>query len=270
MIFVSLSLYCSHKSNNNSSSLSSRFWKLLSNEQFTFDAAPSPTATMAFPESSKATIASRKENTANAINNQNVGTGNDVQPGNYGLSEAASNRPRFASYASGASTPECNSDIDDEAIPVVNCNGPRAGEPSSTLAKARFERKTSNPKALIHSSSKVGLDEMIEDRRETGHIGLNVVHIEVPFGKPIEEVYDGVHNGPVLGSGISGLVRLVTHKATGIKYAVKVLDLGLLETAEGLNQLREEIFIMCQVSMQFMPIPHSVKEGVADIVRIAP
>jgi calcium-dependent protein kinase len=70
---------------------------------------------------------------------------------------------------------------------------------------------------------------------------------QVPFGKPIEEVYEGVHSGPVLGSGISGLVRLVTHRSTGIKYAVKVLDLGLVDNDEGLKQLREEIFIMCQL-----------------------
>lgn len=70
---------------------------------------------------------------------------------------------------------------------------------------------------------------------------------QVPFGKPIEEVYDGVHDGPVLGSGISGLVRLITHKSTGVKYAVKCLDLGLVETEEGLQQLREEIYIMCQL-----------------------
>jgi calcium-dependent protein kinase len=56
-----------------------------------------------------------------------------------------------------------------------------------------------------------------------------------------------VHDGPVLGSGISGLVRLVTHKATGLKYAVKCLDLGLVDTDEGLQQLREEIYIMCQL-----------------------
>ena len=88
---------------------------------------------------------------------------------------------------------------------------------------------------------------MIENRREEGSLKTNVVHMEVPFGKPIEEVYDGVHSGPVLGSGISGLVRLVTHKATGVKYAVKCLDLGLVDTDEGLARLREEIFIMCQL-----------------------
>jgi len=101
--------------------------------------------------------------------------------------------------------------------------------------------------SLAHSTSAVGLDSMIESRKQEGDLKSNVVHIEVPFGKPIEEVYDGVHTGPVLGSGISGLVRLVTHKATGVKYAVKCLDLGLVETAEGLQQLREEIFIMCQL-----------------------
>jgi hypothetical protein len=104
-----------------------------------------------------------------------------------------------------------------------------------------------NPRSIAHSSSIIGLDTMIESRREEGGLTANVVHMEVPFGKPIEEVYDGVHTGPLLGSGISGLVRLVTHKATGVKYAVKCLDLGLVDTEKGLAQLREEIFIMCQL-----------------------
>jgi calcium-dependent protein kinase len=101
--------------------------------------------------------------------------------------------------------------------------------------------------SLGNSSSVIGLDSMIESRREEGGLTANVVHMEVPFGKPIEEVYDGVQTGPVLGSGISGVVRLVTHKATGVKYAVKCLDLGLVDTEEGLMQLREEIYIMCQL-----------------------
>jgi len=100
---------------------------------------------------------------------------------------------------------------------------------------------------LASSSSVLGLDQMIDDRKTGGDLKNNIVHMEVPFGKPIEEVYDGVHDGPVLGSGISGLVRLCTHTATGAKYAVKCLDLGLVETEEGLQQLREEIAIMCQL-----------------------
>jgi hypothetical protein len=117
----------------------------------------------------------------------------------------------------------------------------------STATDGKERASSGNPKTLGHSSSVIGLDDMIESRKEEGDLKSNVVHIEVPFGKPIEEVYDGIHNGPVLGSGISGLVRLVTHKATGVKYAVKCLDLGLVDSAEGLQQLREEIFIMCQL-----------------------
>ena len=37
------------------------------------------------------------------------------------------------------------------------------------------------------------------------------------------------------------------HKATGIKYAAKCLDIGLVDSTEGLRQLRNEIAIMCQL-----------------------
>eukprot|EP00568_Trieres_chinensis_P018934 CAMPEP_0183320092 /NCGR_PEP_ID=MMETSP0160_2-20130417/65354_1 /TAXON_ID=2839 ORGANISM="Odontella Sinensis, Strain Grunow 1884" /NCGR_SAMPLE_ID=MMETSP0160_2 /ASSEMBLY_ACC=CAM_ASM_000250 /LENGTH=1192 /DNA_ID=CAMNT_0025486709 /DNA_START=164 /DNA_END=3742 /DNA_ORIENTATION=+ len=129
-------------------------------------------------------------------------------------------------YSSGASTPADDQSADDS----VHRRG-----------------SLQNPKGVLHSNSVLGLDKMIEDRKGDGDLKTNVVHIEVPFGKPIEEVYEGVHDGPVLGSGISGLVRLITHKSTGVKYAVKCLDLGLVETEEGLQQLREEIYIMCQL-----------------------
>ena len=75
----------------------------------------------------------------------------------------------------------------------------------------------------------------------------NLVRIEVPLGKPIEEVYQGVHDGDVLGSGVSGIVRRVTHRATQVQYAVKCLDLALIDSDAGLRQLKEEIYIMCQL-----------------------
>ena len=56
-----------------------------------------------------------------------------------------------------------------------------------------------------------------------------------------------MHEGDILGSGVSGEVRRVVHKKTGVNYAVKCLDLGLIQTEEGLQALREEIFIMCQL-----------------------
>uniref|UniRef100_A0A7S4VR08 Calmodulin n=4 Tax=Ditylum brightwellii TaxID=49249 RepID=A0A7S4VR08_9STRA len=104
-----------------------------------------------------------------------------------------------------------------------------------------------NRKHLGHSESKVGLGEMIDNKKEEGDLKNGMVHIEVPYGKPIEEVYEGVHDGPILGQGIAGQVRLITHRTTGVQYAVKCLDLCLVDTEEGLQQLREEIYIMCQL-----------------------
>ena len=150
------------------------------------------------------------------------------ESGGYSSDENA--RPRLSSYASTGDDRSADGSIH-----------------SGGSSRSAGQLGASNPKKLMHSTSAIGLDEMIETRREHGDLGQNVVHIEVPFGKPIEEVYEGVHSGPVLGSGISGLVRLVSHKATGVQYAVKCLDLGLVDTAEGLRQLREEIFIMCQL-----------------------
>jgi len=110
-----------------------------------------------------------------------------------------------------------------------------------------FSLDRSGKNKMQRSSSLVGLDTMIETRKEEGGLTSNMVHIEVPFGKPIEEVYDGVHQGPVLGSGISGIIRLCTHKKTQVEYAVKCLDLDQIATPEALEQLRDEISIMCQL-----------------------
>eukprot|EP00559_Dactyliosolen_fragilissimus_P001889 CAMPEP_0184864870 /NCGR_PEP_ID=MMETSP0580-20130426/16155_1 /TAXON_ID=1118495 /ORGANISM="Dactyliosolen fragilissimus" /LENGTH=1062 /DNA_ID=CAMNT_0027363801 /DNA_START=83 /DNA_END=3271 /DNA_ORIENTATION=+ len=140
-------------------------------------------------------------------------------------------------YSSGASTP-------------TSMDGSHKGD-KSTLTRNLNDSQHSlgarnGGKILTQSSSVLGLEKLINDR-PNNDLRNNMVHMEVPFGKPIEDVYDGVHDGNVLGSGVSGLVRLCVHKATGAKYAVKCLDLGLVETEEGLQQLREEIAIMCQL-----------------------
>ena len=96
---------------------------------------------------------------------------------------------------------------------------------SISNSSSHRRRKSRN---LTHSDSKIGLNEII-----CGDLpNPNLVRIEVPLGKPIEEVYDGVHDGPVLGSGISGIVRLVKHRTTQVSYAVKCLDLALIDSEE--------------------------------------
>ena len=69
-------------------------------------------------------------------------------------------------------------------------------------------------------------------------------------------------------TGVSGLVRKVTHRATGIQYAVKCLDLGLLETEESLEQLRQEIFIMCQLDHPGVVRLEEVYESTSEIYLV--
>jgi serine/threonine protein kinase len=70
---------------------------------------------------------------------------------------------------------------------------------------------------------------------------------QTDHGRAIEDVYEGVHDGPILGEGVAGVVRKVKHRDTGVYFAVKVLNLGLVESNEVLERLREEIFTMCQL-----------------------
>jgi len=101
-----------------------------------------------------------------------------------------------------------------------------------------------------------------------GSLQETVVHIETPFGIPIEDIYDGVHEGPVLGSGVSGIVRLVKHKTTGIEYAVKAIDLGLIENELMLDRLRNEIYIMCEVDHPNIVRLDEVYESVSEIYLV--
>jgi calcium-dependent protein kinase len=62
----------------------------------------------------------------------------------------------------------------------------------------------------------------------------------------VEDVYEGVYDGPILGSGAAGVVRKCKHKETGMEFAVKCLNVGIIESDATIETLREEIFIMCQ------------------------
>lgn len=50
-----------------------------------------------------------------------------------------------------------------------------------------------------------------------------------------------------MGSGVSGIAREVKHRITGVHYAVKCLDVGLINDEKTLQALRDEITIMCQL-----------------------
>ena len=111
-------------------------------------------------------------------------------------------------YSSGASSLDGSDDDSDHG-----------GSPRGSRSKRNGLDRSKHSETL-------GLGELRQEMAENGDICQSVVRIETTFGRTIEEIYDGVHEGPVLGSGVAGVVRLVTHRATGLRYAVKTLDLG--------------------------------------------
>ena len=50
-----------------------------------------------------------------------------------------------------------------------------------------------------------------------------------------------------------------------MQYAVKILDIGLIDSTEGLKQLRNEIFIMCQLDHPNVVRIEEVYESVNEI-----
>ena len=140
---------------------------------------------------------------------------NDVVPGST-QGGAGNNRGRFLSYASGASTPNTSqgnlswssetgdsggggggggpgdSDKDSTDGGSGGGGGGRSPQQSPSRSGGQHHHR-SNPKMLkkSHSGSAIDLENLHREKSCT--LTSKVVHIEVPFGKPIEEVYDGVH-----------------------------------------------------------------------------
>ena len=98
-------------------------------------------------------------------------------------------------------------------------------------------------------SSRTALTDLMHDLQsaptfERGNTCVDVVTADIA---PVESIYDGVKDGPILGYGITGVVRMCTHKETGAAFAVKTLSLKQIETAQGLEQLQEELGILMQL-----------------------
>ena len=81
----------------------------------------------------------------------------------------------------------------------------------------------------------------------------------------IEDVYDGVHDGEVLGVGITGDVRLITRKDTGTQRALKRLDLSDLKDKDDLHRLLEEVKIMCALDHPHIVCLEEVYEGESEL-----
>lgn len=77
-------------------------------------------------------------------------------------------------------------------------------------------------------------------KRSTQHFFQNIVTVN--DGKEIRDFYD-IDQMPVLGSGITGQVKICIHKETKIQYALKILVKKKLK-GDKIEQLKNEITIM--------------------------
>ena len=107
--------------------------------------------------------------------------------------------------------------------------------------------KSSNPG---HPPVKTtSFDHLVKDCLESGQLrSCTVFHnnVTASFGQRIEDIYDGVRDGEVLGEGFSGVVRRIHHREAGVTRALKRLDLKGLAKND-IDALLGEIKIMCSL-----------------------
>jgi serine/threonine protein kinase len=72
------------------------------------------------------------------------------------------------------------------------------------------------------------------------HLTQNVVSEN--FDKNVHDIYS-IDSGAILGTGISGSVKVCVHKSTNVQYALKTLDKEKVKK-ENYEKLKEEITIM--------------------------
>mmetsp|Transcript_23112 Transcript_23112/g.49213 ORF Transcript_23112/g.49213 Transcript_23112/m.49213 type:complete len:689 (+) Transcript_23112:185-2251(+) len=121
---------------------------------------------------------------------------------------------------------------------------------STSRIEESYVSENGKPTASSGSCSESNRHDKIKKWKDelgkSGNLTKAVVHIETSLDKTVEDVYEGVHNGKILGTGAAGVVRKCTHRQTGIEFAIKCLNIGVIESDEIIDALREEIFIMCQ------------------------
>lgn len=106
--------------------------------------------------------------------------------------------------------------------------------------------KTSRNVMVEYERTKSAMSTGTRSSYGSGEFGNITVSIITSDRCLIENVYDGVHDGKVLGCGIGGLVREVTHRKTGTKFALKTLSLNSI-SEKGLQRVIEETKILLEL-----------------------
>jgi len=95
-----------------------------------------------------------------------------------------------------------------------------------------------------------------------------VVNFESKYGSTVDDVYYGLNDGRILGTGVVGTVRKVTHRRTGKAFACKIMDVKTIRGADALLQLRTEIEAMCTLDHPYIVRLEEVYESDREICLI--
>lgn len=124
--------------------------------------------------------------------------------------------------------------------PILTLKPTPPQSPSDAISTSTCSSDGTLIAAIISTKDNNGSSSTGE-RRKT--LTQNIVSINQ--GKRIQDFYE-VHDDNVLGSGISGQVKLCAHIETGRQYAIKVLSKKMLKD-EKLADLKAEINIMASL-----------------------
>mmetsp|Transcript_32587 Transcript_32587/g.74982 ORF Transcript_32587/g.74982 Transcript_32587/m.74982 type:complete len:731 (-) Transcript_32587:534-2726(-) len=158
-----------------------------------------------------------------------------------------------------------NSSFSDEAKDTVS----KLNQPTSIGKKDLSTLIDPTPPRRRRSrGDQIDLGGIISLNRAFGSFSTNIVHIERSFGADIESTYEGCHDGMVLGHGVQGIVRRIVHRTTGMRYALKRIELDHITNEASLKQLKEEIRIMCELDHPNIVRLEEVYEGQGTIYLV--
>lgn len=155
----------------------------------------------------------------------------------------------YSPEAANSPAPICN-------VPPIVEESRVSSDPAAAVAAARQESEVSLHSLNLEIEAKpaeskksrhkrTATNELLMEYLQGDGASENRAMVRIEnSGIAIEDVYDGVHDGEVLGVGVTGSVRLITRKDTGTQRALKRLDLSNLRNRDDLNRLLDEIKIM--------------------------
>jgi len=146
----------------------------------------------------------------------------------------------------GCSQSKNNGLVAVEKAPIASPRSKTKTELTGLEHKYEHEHTDRSSTSSAATSRQENMIKWKKDLAKSGNMAKAIVNIETSLTKRVEDVYDGIFTGPSLGEGAAGVVRKCVHRETGVEFAVKCLNIGLITDEATIETMREEIFIMCQ------------------------